>query len=195
MTETEVPIKSEEEPQPEVAPSATVVKSAPPAAKPPPAPVPKPAAPVVAKPTIVAKVPPPNPAAPVNRPIPPPNSNAMRPPSAPSNKSKKKKSPPIPMASSSQSGEKGVQGENVGRWTAEEHRLFLQGLEQHGKGWKKIASLIKTRSVVQIRYVISGGLCNSTACHFSYSGLPLEHTRKSTFKSFQKLAKMGKKGT
>lgn len=46
-------------------------------------------------------------------------------------------------------------GENVGRWTAEEHRLFLQGLEQHGKGWKKIASLIKTRSVVQIRYAFS----------------------------------------
>jgi SHAQKYF class myb-like DNA-binding protein len=45
----------------------------------------------------------------------------------------------------------GNQGENTGRWTAEEHRLFLQGLEQHGKGWKKIASLIKSRTVVQIR--------------------------------------------
>lgn len=45
----------------------------------------------------------------------------------------------------------GSQGENTGRWTAEEHRLFLQGLEQHGKGWKKIASLIKSRTVVQIR--------------------------------------------
>ena len=44
-----------------------------------------------------------------------------------------------------------VAGENTGRWTAEEHRLFLQGLEQHGKGWKKIASLIKSRTVVQIR--------------------------------------------
>jgi len=42
-------------------------------------------------------------------------------------------------------------GENTGRWTAEEHALFLQGLEQHGKGWKKIASLIKSRTVVQIR--------------------------------------------
>lgn len=42
-------------------------------------------------------------------------------------------------------------GENTGRWTADEHRLFLQGLEQHGKGWKKIASLIKSRTVVQIR--------------------------------------------
>lgn len=43
------------------------------------------------------------------------------------------------------------QGENTGRWTAEEHRLFLEGLEKHGKGWKKIASLIKSRTVVQIR--------------------------------------------
>jgi len=41
--------------------------------------------------------------------------------------------------------------ENTGRWTAEEHRLFLQGLEVHGKGWKKIASLIQSRTVVQIR--------------------------------------------
>lgn len=52
----------------------------------------------------------------------------------------------IATASSSSKG-----GENTGRWTAEEHRLFLQGLEQHGKGWKKIASLIKSRTVVQIR--------------------------------------------
>jgi len=49
------------------------------------------------------------------------------------------------------SSENSNSGENTGRWTAEEHRLFLQGLEQHGKGWKKIASLIKSRTVVQIR--------------------------------------------
>jgi SHAQKYF class myb-like DNA-binding protein len=54
-------------------------------------------------------------------------------------------------ASSTLAGDRGAQGENTGRWTAEEHRLFLQGLEQHGKGWKKIASLIKSRTVVQIR--------------------------------------------
>jgi SHAQKYF class myb-like DNA-binding protein len=54
-------------------------------------------------------------------------------------------------AATAQSGSTGAQGENTGRWTAEEHRLFLQGLEQHGKGWKKIASLIKSRTVVQIR--------------------------------------------
>lgn len=73
-----------------------------------------------------------------------------------SNKSKKKKGPPlVSMASAPSSSGGGSllghQGENTGRWTAEEHRLFLQGLEQHGKGWKKIASLIKSRTVVQIR--------------------------------------------
>jgi SHAQKYF class myb-like DNA-binding protein len=38
-----------------------------------------------------------------------------------------------------------------GRWTREEHHTFIKGLEMYGKGWKKIASLIKTRTVVQIR--------------------------------------------
>jgi SHAQKYF class myb-like DNA-binding protein len=44
-----------------------------------------------------------------------------------------------------------VHAQNTGRWTYGEHCLFLKGLEQHGKGWKKIASLIRTRTVVQIR--------------------------------------------
>jgi len=38
-----------------------------------------------------------------------------------------------------------------GRWTREEHLTFIKGLEMYGKGWKKIAGLIKTRTVVQIR--------------------------------------------
>lgn len=41
--------------------------------------------------------------------------------------------------------------ESTGRWTHQEHQLFLRGLELYGKGWKKIACLIKTRAVVQIR--------------------------------------------
>ena len=41
--------------------------------------------------------------------------------------------------------------ESTGRWTTVEHQLFLRGLELYGKGWKKIACLIKTRAVVQIR--------------------------------------------
>jgi SHAQKYF class myb-like DNA-binding protein len=94
---------------------------------------------------------------------------ATHPPSAPvvpnlvpssvlaNNKSKSKKKkhtqPAITMATATAatSGAPGALGENTGRWTAEEHRLFLQGLDQHGKGWKKIASLIKSRTVVQIR--------------------------------------------
>ena len=40
---------------------------------------------------------------------------------------------------------------HLGRWTREEHHTFIKGLELYGKGWKKIASLIKTRTVVQIR--------------------------------------------
>jgi len=52
---------------------------------------------------------------------------------------------------SNQNSNVGAHGENTGRWTQEEHRLFLEGLEKHGKGWKKIASLIKSRTVVQIR--------------------------------------------
>jgi SHAQKYF class myb-like DNA-binding protein len=45
----------------------------------------------------------------------------------------------------------GDSGTNHGRWTREEHALFLRGLELHGKEWKKIADMISTRSVVQIR--------------------------------------------
>ena len=70
-------------------------------------------------------------------------------PTAPAKSSKKKKAA-VSMATAP-SATSSNQGENTGRWTAEEHRLFLQGLEQHGKGWKKIASLIKSRTVVQIR--------------------------------------------
>lgn len=49
------------------------------------------------------------------------------------------------------SGDFGKGGINSGRWTREEHDIFLKGLELHGKEWKKIADLIKSRTVVQIR--------------------------------------------
>jgi len=41
--------------------------------------------------------------------------------------------------------------ENTGRWTKEEHQMFLKGLKSHGKIWKKIAIMIPTRTVIQIR--------------------------------------------
>lgn len=40
---------------------------------------------------------------------------------------------------------------SAGRWTSEEHNLFLQGLKLYNKQWKLIADLVKTRTVVQIR--------------------------------------------
>lgn len=52
---------------------------------------------------------------------------------------------------SSDMQKKPFQAENTGRWTKEEHAIFLQGLERHGKEWKEISHMIPTRSVVQIR--------------------------------------------
>lgn len=59
-------------------------------------------------------------------------------------KTKSSISQPLPITTTSS-----VPG--TGRWTNDEHLLFLKGLEQYGKGWKKIAKLVKTRTVVQIR--------------------------------------------
>ncbi|GFH44509.1 hypothetical protein CTEN210_00983 [Chaetoceros tenuissimus] len=40
---------------------------------------------------------------------------------------------------------------NTGRWTDEEHRLFIEGLEKYGKGeWEKIASHVRTRTRIQV---------------------------------------------
>jgi len=40
---------------------------------------------------------------------------------------------------------------STGRWTSEEHNLFLLGLKKYNKQWKSIAELVKSRTVVQIR--------------------------------------------
>eukprot|EP00511_Aplanochytrium_stocchinoi_P002446 CAMPEP_0204842958 /NCGR_PEP_ID=MMETSP1346-20131115/47694_1 /ASSEMBLY_ACC=CAM_ASM_000771 /TAXON_ID=215587 /ORGANISM="Aplanochytrium stocchinoi, Strain GSBS06" /LENGTH=417 /DNA_ID=CAMNT_0051982015 /DNA_START=757 /DNA_END=2008 /DNA_ORIENTATION=+ len=52
---------------------------------------------------------------------------------------------------SSSSVKKVGSGENTGRWTKTEHECFVQGLDMYGKEWKKIANMIETRTVVQIR--------------------------------------------
>mmetsp|Transcript_21290 Transcript_21290/g.58958 ORF Transcript_21290/g.58958 Transcript_21290/m.58958 type:complete len:327 (+) Transcript_21290:197-1177(+) len=41
--------------------------------------------------------------------------------------------------------------EKIGRWSEEEHNIFLEGLATHGKQWKTISTMIGTRTVVQVR--------------------------------------------
>ncbi len=41
--------------------------------------------------------------------------------------------------------------EATGRWTKAEHILFLEALKMYGKEWRKVASHVKTRTVVQTR--------------------------------------------
>ena len=44
-----------------------------------------------------------------------------------------------------------VSGARTGRWNEQEHAVFLQGLQKHGRNWTKIAVMIDTRTVVQVR--------------------------------------------
>lgn len=37
------------------------------------------------------------------------------------------------------------------RWTAEEHARFLEGIVRFGKDWKRVHTLVKTRSLTQLR--------------------------------------------
>ena len=39
--------------------------------------------------------------------------------------------------------------EATGRWTKNEHDTFLKALRKYGKEWKKVAAMVKTRTVVQ----------------------------------------------
>lgn len=38
-----------------------------------------------------------------------------------------------------------------GRWTKEEHEAFLRGIELYGRDWESIATIVTTRTVLQIR--------------------------------------------
>mmetsp|Transcript_37732 Transcript_37732/g.38401 ORF Transcript_37732/g.38401 Transcript_37732/m.38401 type:complete len:120 (-) Transcript_37732:747-1106(-) len=42
-------------------------------------------------------------------------------------------------------------GSLSGRWTDDEHKLFLEGVKLYHKNWKKLAVFIKTRTPVQVR--------------------------------------------
>ena len=40
---------------------------------------------------------------------------------------------------------------NEGRWTKEEHNKFLDGIVQFGINWKKVKTLINSRTSIQVR--------------------------------------------
>ncbi len=40
---------------------------------------------------------------------------------------------------------------NNGRWTKKEHHIFLKGLKEFGRDWKKMRELLPSRSLAQIR--------------------------------------------
>ena len=42
-------------------------------------------------------------------------------------------------------------GKSTGRWTQQEHVLFIEGLKIYGKNWKKVEGFIGTRTGTQIR--------------------------------------------
>ncbi len=58
---------------------------------------------------------------------------------------------PNPIKSTRQTGGGKGGGVSRGRWTAEEHEAFLQGLRMYGREWKRVAADIRTRTSAQIR--------------------------------------------
>lgn len=64
---------------------------------------------------------------------------------------------PLKGSSSNGGGSNGVDKacapgcEATGRWTKQEHEMFLKALRKFGKEWKKVAAMVKTRTVVQTR--------------------------------------------
>ncbi|XP_072172823.1 histone H2A deubiquitinase MYSM1-like [Diadema setosum] len=68
------------------------------------------------------------------------------------NKQRKKntaaKSSPITTQASSHVGEKGV---SYNKWTQEEKQLFQKGIEEHGHNWEEIATMIKRKSIQQVK--------------------------------------------
>ena len=39
----------------------------------------------------------------------------------------------------------------VGRWTTNEHRLYLRGMKLHGRNWSKVSRVVRTRSREQVK--------------------------------------------
>mmetsp|Transcript_34533 Transcript_34533/g.62984 ORF Transcript_34533/g.62984 Transcript_34533/m.62984 type:complete len:242 (-) Transcript_34533:567-1292(-) len=75
--------------------------------------------------------------------------------------------------------------ENTGRWTPEEHNLFLKALSIHGKNWKTVAQFVGTRSVVQVRthaqkHFLKMAKCAPSSSKSSASKPSSQQSRKGT---------------
>lgn len=68
--------------------------------------------------------------------------------SSPQPQQQSRKKPRKSSSSNSNNSDKKI---STGRWTREEHELFLEGLKKHGREWKKVAEKITTRTSAQIR--------------------------------------------
>lgn len=65
-------------------------------------------------------------------------------------------------------------GYSSGRWTKEEHQIFLFCLHQYGREWKKIAEKIPTRTPAQIRSHAQKYLTKLSKKGQVLSGTPIE---------------------
>jgi SHAQKYF class myb-like DNA-binding protein len=57
----------------------------------------------------------------------------------------------IPRGISVGNGVDGIMSEATGRWSHKEHSAFKEGLAQYGRDWKAVASMVGTRTAVQVR--------------------------------------------
>lgn len=44
-----------------------------------------------------------------------------------------------------------IESASHGRWTSEEHRLFVDAINEFGREWDKVQAVVKTRSLAQVR--------------------------------------------
>lgn len=57
--------------------------------------------------------------------------------------------------------DEGSENKRRERWTDEEHELFLDGLETFGRKWKKIQTYVRSKTSVQVRYIVNLSLESS----------------------------------
>ena len=60
---------------------------------------------------------------------------------------------------------------NEGKWSKDEHEKFLEGIVLYGTKWKKVKTLIETRTVVQVRSHAQKFFIKMKGCKDEYLGI------------------------